>query len=157
MHRSTVHGSMATSLRNRGLSPAGTNWAKSRTKRQASSATERILPPKTNIVGTFSDSVETATPNGTSVVDAGCPSGNVTLPGGYFAGGTQWIYAGSINVLGKIGANKGGAVVAEAGFGETNYNYVQELRNGEGNCLDVGRQGTDTNSDLGLSAASILE
>jgi len=105
------------------------------------------------IVGTFSGSVETASVNGTTVRANNCR--NTSLPG-Y---GTQWIYPGSINVGGgKTGGD--GAVVAEAGFGYTADSYIEFLTSSgrEPNvCVSAEKQGTDTNSEYGLSAASIAE
>ena len=72
---------------------------------------------------------------------------------------SQWIYPGAINVGGgKTGGD--GAVVAEAGFGYTANSYIEFLTSSgrEPNvCVTPEKQGTDTNSEYGLSAASVAE
>jgi len=107
-----------------------------------------------DVVGTFSGSVETASVSGLTVTDAGCPSGNVSLPG-Y---GSTFIYPGSINVLGSSASGAGGAVVTEASFGYTTSSYEQELINSTGSCLTVhGTAGSNNGASyLALSGASYL-
>lgn len=107
-----------------------------------------------DIVGTFSGSVETAVLSGTAVTDGGCATGNVSLPG--FA--TQWVYPGTINVLGSSRSFAGGATIEEAGFGVTSaYSYVQSLLNVQGACLTILSQATNPNSTYVLSGVSFLK
>ena len=96
------------------------------------------------IVGTFRGAVESAKVSGTAVTANSCS--NVSLPGV----GSQWIYAGSINVVGP-GAGVG-AVVTESGISPGS--FVELLKIGTGNCLSDFRQGTETNSFYALSGAS---
>ena len=105
------------------------------------------------VVGTFSGSVETASVSGLNVTDAGCSTGNLSLPG-Y---GSQWIYPGTINALGTSVAARGGAIVTEAGFGLSgNNSFMITITIGKGGCLATGVQGTDPNSEFALSGASYL-
>jgi hypothetical protein len=108
-----------------------------------------------DVNGTFSGSVETVKVSGLTLTDAGCASGNVSLPG-Y---GSTWIYPGTINVLGSSAASAGGAVVTEASFGYTSDSYEQELINTTGNCLAThGTQGSNGGASyLALSGASYLK
>ena len=105
------------------------------------------------IVGTFSGSVETASVSGTTVEANACP--NASLPG-Y---GQQWLYPGTINVDGGSAGGEG-AVVAEAGVGYTARSYIELLKSSghEPNvCVSPEKQGTDPNSEYGLSAATIVK
>jgi len=112
-----------------------------------------------DILGTFSGSVETANVSnvsGVTVTDAGCPTGNLSLPG-Y---GSTWTY-GTIDVLGSSLTMSGGAVVTEGSFGLTTSSYEQELVNSNSNshpCLSLYRtQGSNNGaSDLALSGASFF-
>jgi hypothetical protein len=105
-----------------------------------------------DILGWYSGAVETALVDGTTITDAGCPSGNVSLPG-Y---GSTWLTPGTINVLGTSASGGGGAVVAEAGWGQSKKSYVQELFNTPNFCLSIGPLGTDPNSEFGVSATSVI-
>jgi hypothetical protein len=101
------------------------------------------------IVGTFSGSVESANVNGTSVTPNSCT--NLLMPG-Y---NSQWIYPGTISVLGS-GAGKG-LTIPETAFGNTPYSYVELLEIGADQCLTAVKQGTDGNSLHALSGASYLK
>lgn len=98
------------------------------------------------IVGSLSGSVQSANVSGTAVTANSCS--NVTLTGV----GSQWIYAGSINVVGP-GAGVG-AAVAESGLPPSS--FVELLKIGQGNCLSNFRQGMESNSYYALSGASFF-
>lgn len=100
------------------------------------------------IVGTFSGVVESANVSGTSVTPNSCD--NLLLPG-Y---NSQWIYPGTISVLGS-GAGQGLAI-PETAFGHTPDSYLELLTIDANHCLTAVQQGTDKNSKHALSAASYL-
>jgi hypothetical protein len=101
------------------------------------------------IVGTFSGSLESANVSGTSVTANSCT--NLLLPG-Y---NSQWIYPGTISVLGE-GAGEG-LVIPETAFGNTPDSYVQLVKIEANQCLEAVAQGTDANSLHALSGASYLK
>jgi hypothetical protein len=100
------------------------------------------------IVGTFSGSIESASVSGTSVTSNSCS--NLLMPG-Y---NDQWIYPGTISVLGS-GAGQGLAI-PETAFGNTPDSYLELLRIDASDCLNPVIQGTDANSLHALSGASYL-
>src|SRR5580698_866636 len=101
------------------------------------------------IVGTFSGAIESTNVSGTSVTANSCS--NLLMPG-Y---NSQWIYPGTISVLGP-GA---GEVLAipETAFGNTPDSYLKLLRIDANHCLTAVKQGTDANSLHALSGASYLK
>ena len=101
------------------------------------------------IVGTFSGSIESANVSGTSVTPNSCI--NLLLPG-Y---NSQWIYPGTISVLGS-GAGQGLAL-PETAFGNTPDSYLELVKVDANNCLTAVQQGTDANSLHALSGASYLK
>jgi hypothetical protein len=100
------------------------------------------------IVGTFSGVIESANVNGTSVTANNCD--NFLMPG-Y---NSQWIYPGTISVLGT-GAGQG-LSIPEVAFGNTPDSYVQLLKIDANNCVSATTQGTDANSKHALSGATYL-
>ena len=109
------------------------------------SANGRVL----YIVGTFSGSIESADVSGTAVTANGCD--NLLMPG-YNA---QWIYPGTVSVLGSGGGQ--GLAVPETAFGNTPDSYVELLAINANHCLTAVKQGTDANSLHALSGASFLK
>jgi hypothetical protein len=101
------------------------------------------------INGTFSGAIESANVSGTSVTANGC---NNIVPPGY---DQQWIYAGTVSVLGT-GAGQGLAIPQTA-FGNTPDSYLEMFRITKSNCLIAVEQGTDTNSLHALSGSSYVK
>lgn len=101
------------------------------------------------ISGTFSGSIESTNVSGTSVTANGCSN---LLPPGY---NTQWIYPGTVSVLGSDAGK--GLAIPETAFGNTPYSYVELIKIDANNCLTAVKQGTDANSLHALSGASYLK